>query len=599
MPDMDSTYGALFIGVLVSAVLFGVTMLQAFVYFSQYPSDHAWRKLAVCWLCFLDGLHLALSAHFVYHYLVVNYDNPSALSHMIWSFKLRTVVDGFVVVSVHTLYTNRLWTLLAIDHHVAPFGKEDRRLSMHKSSVPGCASRWLMRRVVPWFVSALVAIGYGVTIVMCYETFRLDSFTRLSQAPWATYIPYCFSTVIDTIIAGSLCYFLARCRPESGAMNGPMKTLMVYTLNTGIISSVCSLVAIAMMVAFPKTFIPVAIEFLVIKLYINSYLAMVNARGGARNEPDRRIHSLYTPNTSIALRDVVELETKPVPYPLYHHPDASLHADHSNDHSLPGARKSLNILPPHDVDIVLDLSRPPNEAYTFHAPRMCHPDLRPDYSVVETAVPAPARLSSLAERLAITPPPPPSPAHSVSRSPTCDRSGISPPTSAARTLPLPMSLSQSRSRSSPRLAPPSPLSLSPSRTSPHPLPPASPRRAQPLLQDFPLPPERTLSPLRFGSPPPAGASSGAASPASSIFPASSASSAFPASPVSYAFRSFPASPASSAFPTSPASSAFPASPTSAMSQTSASTGTSRRTRDPDARPIVYREREGAPRDKFT
>lgn len=37
---------------------------------------------------FLDGLHLALSAHFVYYYLVVNYDNPSALLHMIWSFKV-------------------------------------------------------------------------------------------------------------------------------------------------------------------------------------------------------------------------------------------------------------------------------------------------------------------------------------------------------------------------------------------------------------------------------------------------------------------------------------------------------------------------------
>ena len=70
MQDLNSTYGALFIGLLASAVcvlgsgssvrvandsprLFGVTMLQTFVYFTQYPADRAWRKLAVCCLWYV------------------------------------------------------------------------------------------------------------------------------------------------------------------------------------------------------------------------------------------------------------------------------------------------------------------------------------------------------------------------------------------------------------------------------------------------------------------------------------------------------------------------------------------------------------------
>lgn len=145
-------------------------MLQTFVYFSQYPSDRAWRKLAVCWLwCvsvllssmiagevqigwpvitphrdtlgytarhhiryhfftfhiyvaraitinssqlltnwpgyrfprFLDAVHLALSAHFVYYYLVVNYDNPSALLHMTWSFKVRLCPSSSAAIPSH------------------------------------------------------------------------------------------------------------------------------------------------------------------------------------------------------------------------------------------------------------------------------------------------------------------------------------------------------------------------------------------------------------------------------------------------------------------------------------------------------------------
>ncbi|CDO75704.1 hypothetical protein BN946_scf184493.g2 [Trametes cinnabarina] len=261
-PTLGPTYGALLLGVLFSAVnasLFGVTILQTFFYFQQFPSDRAWRKLAVSWLCFLDALHLALSAHFVYHYLVSNYSNPAALLNIVWSFKVRVVIDALVVCSVHTLYTSRLWTLLAIDQHLAPFGKEARRWSQHKVAVHTSASRWLMRNITPWLVvsspsdgvgpckthhkqSSFVVVGYAIAIAMCYETIRLDTFDDMLHTPWATYVPLGTSTVIDAAISGSLCYFLARCRPQSEAASAPVKTLIVYTLNTGVITSVHQLI---------------------------------------------------------------------------------------------------------------------------------------------------------------------------------------------------------------------------------------------------------------------------------------------------------------------------------------------------------------------
>ena len=44
---------------------------------------------STCLCRFLDAAHLCLSAHFVYYYIVVNYDNPSALLAMTWSYKVR------------------------------------------------------------------------------------------------------------------------------------------------------------------------------------------------------------------------------------------------------------------------------------------------------------------------------------------------------------------------------------------------------------------------------------------------------------------------------------------------------------------------------
>lgn len=36
----------------------------------------------------LDALHLALTIHGVYYYLVINYANPSALAEVVWSLKV-------------------------------------------------------------------------------------------------------------------------------------------------------------------------------------------------------------------------------------------------------------------------------------------------------------------------------------------------------------------------------------------------------------------------------------------------------------------------------------------------------------------------------
>ena len=42
--------------------------------------------------------------------------------------------------------------VLAIDDHVEPFGKEARRWSRQKVPAHASATRWIMRRVMPWFV---------------------------------------------------------------------------------------------------------------------------------------------------------------------------------------------------------------------------------------------------------------------------------------------------------------------------------------------------------------------------------------------------------------------------------------------------------------
>ncbi|PCH45000.1 hypothetical protein WOLCODRAFT_77734 [Wolfiporia cocos MD-104 SS10] len=88
MGELDATYGAVLVGVFVSAVLYGVTNVQVYVFFREYPRDVIWNKFAVLWLWFLDTVHLGLCFHMVYWYLITNYANPTQLLIVVWSFQV-------------------------------------------------------------------------------------------------------------------------------------------------------------------------------------------------------------------------------------------------------------------------------------------------------------------------------------------------------------------------------------------------------------------------------------------------------------------------------------------------------------------------------
>ncbi|CCM05285.1 uncharacterized protein FIBRA_07497 [Fibroporia radiculosa] len=137
MGELDNTYGAVVIGAFLSAILFGVTNLQVFIYFQQFYTDGFWIKLAVCWL--LDATHVALCVHMVYWYLVANFFDPVALFEIVWSFKAQIMVDAIVVISVHTLYTLRLWkrvrsSLPTTSFVLRPLGECDENGQERKST---------------------------------------------------------------------------------------------------------------------------------------------------------------------------------------------------------------------------------------------------------------------------------------------------------------------------------------------------------------------------------------------------------------------------------------------------------------------------------
>ncbi|KAG1778174.1 hypothetical protein EV702DRAFT_191779 [Suillus placidus] len=92
--DLGNTFGALFIGVVLAAVVFGLTSVQASIYLQAHRSPGiTFFRLVVIWLWIFDALHLASSIHCIYYYLVTNHANFGMLMEIVWSLKLQVVIN--------------------------------------------------------------------------------------------------------------------------------------------------------------------------------------------------------------------------------------------------------------------------------------------------------------------------------------------------------------------------------------------------------------------------------------------------------------------------------------------------------------------------
>ncbi|PBK63012.1 hypothetical protein ARMSODRAFT_963541 [Armillaria solidipes] len=269
LPSLGDTFGALFIGATVAAVLFGIMNLQVLIYYKRYPNDWSLYLYSVALLWVLDSVHFALGTHALYYYLIDMYGNllSALVGNAIWSMRLQLLVKVWIIVFVQGIYAIRLW-----------------KLGRH------------FHKVLPWFVFVIVAVSFGAGILMSYETYMQPNLVSISKIDISIYIFYSVAITTDFIIALMMCYYLRESRAvillplTASKLLGLMRLVLI----SGLATSACSLFALVTYIAWSDTLIFVAIDFILPKLYINSLLAMLNYRqhSSSRSISECMAHSI-------------------------------------------------------------------------------------------------------------------------------------------------------------------------------------------------------------------------------------------------------------------------------------------------------------------
>ncbi|KAL0952970.1 hypothetical protein HGRIS_007181 [Hohenbuehelia grisea] len=269
LKSLDDTFGAGFIGALVTGVLYGITTLQTYFYYVSYPKDSRNLKLLVSVIWFLDTVHFGFVCHTMYWYLVTNFANPPALAIGNWSLFVSVILNLVISLFVQTFFALRIFRL--------------------------CSPRfrWWLVSLIGLLVVAHFCFGIETVIFL----FIKKEFRRLSEITLFAAMPFAlFAVLSDIVIAISLCVLLHSSRTSFRKTNALVTTLIIYAINRCLLTSV---VAVAEVIAFaitPKSLWFLAIDFVIGKLYANSLLATLNARSSIRGTQSSQINSVGLSN---------------------------------------------------------------------------------------------------------------------------------------------------------------------------------------------------------------------------------------------------------------------------------------------------------------
>jgi len=256
MGAVDDVYGAWFIGVEVSSVCFGLSILQCFLFLQRWRLESKASCLLVIVVAALGFFHVCLTSHALYHYLVSSIGDPSELQEVAWSFKVAGFVSPFIVMVVQCFYGYRIWLLI-------------------KSKV-------IFAFIVLVSLTAYTT-GNAGTIIYLKNTGTIIASKVSGRLADVALVA---DVVGDTTIMLCMFYFLRTNRTGQRGMDNVLKLLMAYTFASGLLTTTCAVVVLATYLRYPQKQIFSGASFTLPHLYINSFLALLNARGFLRSKID-------------------------------------------------------------------------------------------------------------------------------------------------------------------------------------------------------------------------------------------------------------------------------------------------------------------------
>ncbi|KAH9005684.1 hypothetical protein EDB83DRAFT_2558404 [Lactarius deliciosus] len=273
--DIRSSFGAAFVGLLVSTTLFGLTIAQTCIYFWNYRNrDPKPLKFFVAFVIFMDALHTIVCTYAIYWYLIVNFGNVENLQYGVWALNLQAILSTVIFISVQLYYARRVY--IVSQGLICPI--------IIVVSVFIVACKCSRRPLEGTSIIVFIRVYVVFAIFFIVKEITLKRFSDFQSSAWMSYIAFGATTAGDFLVAASMCWSLYRRRTGFARTDSIIMTSMAYSVNSGLLTGLLSLASSISIVVSPSSMIWLAFFWAMSKCYVNSLLAMLNSRNYIRGD---------------------------------------------------------------------------------------------------------------------------------------------------------------------------------------------------------------------------------------------------------------------------------------------------------------------------
>ncbi|KAF8188850.1 hypothetical protein K438DRAFT_1513002, partial [Mycena galopus ATCC 62051] len=247
---LDSTMGAWLVSLFLATILYGMGLIQAYLYFHWYTKDH-WGVKAVSWFRICETLHITIFFGATYRLLIDHFGDFEALPVTTWYDSVSN---------------------MGSQHRLTRFDMAEGSIACRgMGSTTSVASKF---NIIPLVFIYLHRANVTQTVI----TAELSSLTLLYQTKRINTLQAASALVCDVSITACLCYTLRSSKSTIESTNSLLNILIINAVNRGMLTALAAALNIILFLSSPNSFwfslalIPSG------KLYMNSMLATLNAR---------------------------------------------------------------------------------------------------------------------------------------------------------------------------------------------------------------------------------------------------------------------------------------------------------------------------------
>ncbi|CAA7263869.1 unnamed protein product [Cyclocybe aegerita] len=268
----DRELGAPFIGYAVGAVLFGITVLQVYQYFTNYAKDSRLRKCFITLVCILDLSSMIIGTKMLYTIMITYGSESSSVGEndrvvrSAWSF---------------SFYMYQIWSvpesLFESDIRAPGEGHSSMHDCLRDRYVVDSSTEYNRRVELSFDIFGLIGAG-TVFLTNVEQVHSVHTFTPAQMNVF--YFTLSTTAFIDTTLGTTMASVLYHGRPENRRLLDIVKFLVVFFVGTGLLTGIAHVIILALYTILPEALLYMSVQLSVTRLYANSILALFNAKKG-------------------------------------------------------------------------------------------------------------------------------------------------------------------------------------------------------------------------------------------------------------------------------------------------------------------------------